>query len=575
MGGFFLFKNNSDLDIKSIKKIFIKKGFEEPILIKDYEYSILMFKKIKNPELNYYTSNNRSIYISGTLFYKGLSFKESAKQLFDDLIIDKVDSSVLFGNYFILFQNGGRSLFIVDPGNIYSIFYDTQKRFITSSFLAAITAVRSNLSINKNAATELLSTGSVIMPETLFNEVKRFDVNNPEKFGLMLNKHFNYNTNHRALPKGGEEAIEQQINILQNYQGLLADSINNLGIDIGLTGGYDSRLLFSIFSKYGKKVSIHSHYRSEYSKELESAKKVAEIAGFKLNVIKVKPPLEKDETEFNDTLEKSYLFCDGEIIADNYWIEDYNTLEYRQNVLGSNSIGMSGIGGEQYRSSERNSIYTNDLNDWIKYNMLYKQQANKFILNGEIENVAKGMVDKTLRMLKLTDSALSPLNLKRFMNEVYNPARRTVRASLENQLSYYLIPFAEYPVSISAYSAIPFLGKSNRFQEEMIRRTNIEIAKVESDYGYNFYEGTPIKKDLIVMISRLLPDNFFYNRIYSRKKTLNDDYMFKLESRFDSVKRYENNVEELELPIDLNLLKSNSILSPLLISLGFLMEKFL
>ena len=68
-----------------------------------------------------------------------------------------------------------------------------------------------------------------------------------------------------------------------------------------------------------------------------------------------------------------------------------------------------------------------------------------------------------------------------------------LRASIENKLSYYLMPFAEDKAWNTAKSISEYLGAHGRFEANMIHLINPKLATIDSSYGYSFDDV--LKKD--------------------------------------------------------------------------------
>lgn len=169
------------------------------------------------------------------------------------------------------------------------------------------------------------------------------------------------------------------------------------------------------------------------------------------------------------------------------------------------------------------------------------------------------------------EKRISRFHIKRYYNEVYNPANRVLRNNIENQLYFFLSPFAEYRVSQKAYAAFPFLGSHHRFQKEMIKGLAPEAAHISLDYGYKVSDKVPFRFRMVSRLKALLGLKLYF-RLYSLRKK-KGQLLAKMIATHPDLKVYIAEVESLNLPLDLEQLKSSDHLSPLLIETGLFLRK--
>jgi hypothetical protein len=125
MGAFFLFKNDTECNQESVRRVFDKKGFDSPI---EYELGSctlwLYQKQIVSCENTYVSSSGASVFAVGTPIYKKLSYSAGLKQLIDDYENNGIDFRNLFGNYCLIFSSKGKIQLLLDPLHVQHIFTD-------------------------------------------------------------------------------------------------------------------------------------------------------------------------------------------------------------------------------------------------------------------------------------------------------------------------------------------------------------------------------------------------------------------------------------------------------------------
>ncbi len=573
MGAFVLYKKNTNIDLVELKKGFDERKFSEPFSFELGNFNLLLYKKILVNTFNFSSQGSNSVFVTGTLVYKQRSYSESLTLLLEDEINARLDQNQIIGHFTIIFFINGNLSVIKDRANSYNVFYDVDKTILSSSFLAIANACTKKLSPDKNAITEILTTGSLIGPSTLFNEIKKIESYNcPVIKGVRIEF---ANVNFKVTKISDyNNCINEQIKTLNGYFEATKELANSVGVDSGLTGGFDSRLLFILSTKHYKSVSFHSHWRKVRSLELECAQKISGKRNKPLNIVPVTHPQDMNEEYLKNVLNEAFYFYDGQVRAHCYWTEEYNTLKYRKQVIKNNGLGLHGIGGEQYRNEER-MLGSWNTENWIKYDLIYKYSGDCFLSEIEKENFYKYYSDKVSKALdKKMTGRVDHLTVKRFLNEVYIPANRATRTNAENAVMFFLSPFAEYAVAQKAYEAIPYFGLSTGFQKDIIKTLDPEIAAVESDYGYNFYDGEPLKMKLATLIKEMLPKSLFYKVMHKRKNSNNDQTYKQLEDKFSFFREYETYLSKLNLALNIEYLKTKADLAPLILSIGVVLKKY-
>jgi hypothetical protein len=573
MGAFFLYKKDSDIDLEAVRFCFAEKGFKKPI-IRDFGlYKLWLYKKIMIDVDNFIEQEIYSIYAVGTVVYKGMDYLESLKQILKDFTKKNLDFDKLIGSFFLLIKAKEKYYFFTDRAGIQNVFYYKNKEVISSSFLALIYASKKPLHINILAMTEILATGNLIGPDTLIKEIHRFLIHTPRKFDRIQQL---YNMLEQKISDYCKDKYEncllQQIEILEDYFKSIKNLADKYGLSSGITGGLDSRLLLILIKKFLTNFQFFSTWRKIKDKSFIAAEKVCRTASLELRTIHFTYPLEMDEEMAHETLYQSFLFMDGQIRTHHLWTEEISTRAYRETLFGDKRISINGVGGEQYRNSERMILPRWNFNNWLTYELVYRHSGNCFKKKREKEYFLEYLGNKIKSRVKNSNlKYINHLSVKRYFNEVYNPANRTVWTNAENQIAFCLSPYTDYHLSMNAYSIIPHLGLSQKFEIDMIRRLDPEIASIETDYGYDLIKGEPFHKRYITYFKEFTPFKLYYKlyELYKPGSSFYQDY----EKKFPFVKTNTKRLYDLNLAINLEKIKSNHFLSPLIISMGYFINK--
>lgn len=549
MGALFLYHKSCSIEERQVREFYKKKGFINPFIFDLGEYRLLLYKKQLVDVNNYYSLDSVSLYVCGSLFYKGLNYEHSLKELLLDYRNECVSANDLYGNYVCLFYNSQtkKITFCLDPAFAKNVYYSTKLKIISSNYLAILECLDS-WSINELAIAENLTTGHLISPDTYVNEIQKID-----KINFHELDNFFPNLETRTFTPKVIERIERRKDALRHANEMLSQyfsAVKNIahqfGAHIGLTGGFDSRLLLMHAKKYITNLITNSFWR-ENSIEYEIAKNLAYVANvpfyaFENGSFEAPPP--------EHMMKKSFYFFDGQIRSQNNWDEVFNLPEYAAQIAYNHFVGFHGSGGEQYRNADR-LIGSIPFNTYVKYEWMFKQSFN-FFKDKELERAIFNRISAKIRRLTgISDNRIGLLELKIIQNEVWNTANRLTRVNVLNQQQFYFAPFTEYQLSHAAYSYVPYLGPSLAFQIDLLNNLDRELSEVRTNYGFRIDKGEPLKMQLVPYAMKIVPRSLFYwfykrwkkyQRITGNQKEIyiTNPYLLDLGRKIDLKKLGEN-----------------------------------
>ena len=314
MGAFFLYKTASvtktDLDL--VQEEFVKKGLSKPEVFQLADYTLWLYsKKLMPVGINHRSQGQNSIFVTGTLSYKGNSYTQSMDILFSDILTDKFNPQELIGNHTIIIWIGNKISVIPDRSNILNIYYNRDKTILSNSLLAIQATLGENPELDKLSIAENLLTGYLIGPSTFFKQIKRLEPGDTST--LFENIELIFIPPPVPLKASGnqEEALQKQLAALSTYFQKAKQLADEYGADSGITSGHDSRLNMAFMRKYWANVSYHSHFRKIKDREVEIAELVCKKAGVENKQVEVKPTIEMTEAELEQNLNEAFHFFDG------------------------------------------------------------------------------------------------------------------------------------------------------------------------------------------------------------------------------------------------------------------------
>jgi len=541
MAAFYLYKEFNTINKKSIFEHFAALGISEYSEFKLNNFNLILFKKPNFEVSNFIEQEKVSVFVAGSMIYKGFGYQKSMINLLIDYSTSTIDVEQLRGNYLILFFDKVtlKITFITDPLFSKNIYFDEINQIVSSNFISIVESKPFYYKINSLALSESIISGSLIAPDTYALGIEKLCKSNfyrlTTSFDLntlqvdLSNKVISFNSFNEAVDHANEQ--------LEKYFRSFVSLDHEFGSHIGLTGGFDSRLLLIHARNHLNNLNTNSFFRPN-SLEFKLAKQLAASIGKEF----ISHEFVKELPSSNP--QKSLSFLDGQIRSQNFIAEPFNLPEYGSFLYKDHWVGFHGCGGEQYRNADRFKRKTS-FSKFIKDEWLFRE-SGRISVNRKFERDLIENIDAKVRLvLDFKGDVMDLILLKRLQNEVWNPSNRLSRVNAVNQHFFYVAPFTEWQQSVFAYSYVPFLGVNSNFQIEMMKRVGKEELQVSTTYGFNLLESQNLKSTLISNIAANMPrkmliDAHRWYRSSKRKKKLLD---FEKVDTFNKI--YENiNIEK-------------------------------
>ena len=575
MGAFLLAKqSNTGFVPASALKVFETMGLNTPNEFIFGDWKLWSWKKIRSNEDHFVKKNNSILICAGTAIYQGSNnLQQSLEAIMEDLQSGSFNYSKIRGSYSLIYSHDGKELkLFTDQAGIANIYFDSKAAIISSSFLAVIFGLQQKVTLNKMAATEVMTCGRLIGPDTLFNEISRLEISLMNKVGeleVVIDKTlFDF----PSIPATSfNKCVDEQIAELDSYFSDIKNFGNNYGVDSGLTAGHDSRMMLIQIRKYFKYFQIHSFWRKTKDLELTIAEKVAEKAVLKLRIIEGKHQLDKTDEQLEDTLKKSLFFYDGHIRMHCFLMEDYHTIEHRTEILGDKKLGINGIGGEQYRNEWHMELPTWSVKYFTRYALAYHLSGQCFT-DTEFENeYFKYLSSKLLKKLGLEANTkkISKKYIQKYYNEVYVASLMGVRTNAENALGHFVTPFIDRQLTKASYKSLPHHGISFAFQQAMLKKMDPVLASVQSGYGYNFVDGEPFKKKLKYLVKEFTPASIYQKKLNKKFESIGDKDFQEYISKYKIFAESVNFIRRFKLPLHEKTFTSSPDIMPVYLSLAY------
>ena len=555
MGAIFVY-NKVVHNVDPALNLFAEMGFSTPTFFEFGSWGIYTYSKMVDAFPNFVSINDCTLISAGTPVYKGLTYADSHTAILQDLLSDSFDFDQLIGQYTILFCHGDNIEILCDPLGSKHLFTDKAYSMISSHMLPICQCFDGDLHINRKAFYEKFLTGIIMPPNTLFDEIVQIDKKTAEHISQDNAGIRFIRTAGMQQPvsnaKGFDESIAEQADTLHRYFEQLCNPGKD-GIDIGLSGGYDSRLVLACLHKFHKgKIHLHSHSTENvHQKDLTIAKQMADYIGTPLHTVATKKL--KNSDHIDDVLHRSILYFDGRSSFSIGGCGEVYTASYRKESTEGTQFTLTGVGGELYRNVF-DIGYRNIRFDHFLEKKVFSQSFRKAIPNELYDELKKDIINSVSERLDIDqNNKQSKMVAHRYYCEIMMPDGQGNALDAYNQVSCCIAPFLEPKIISKGYTAIPFHHSGGEYEGQLINHIDSGLSALPSSYGYPIRKR-PMKAKIKEGIRTYIPSSIWENlsSIINRKSHQPDssERIEELLVNNDTLKKAYSYIEDLFPEID-------------------------
>jgi hypothetical protein len=576
MGNFALISKSNKAAQQRVKNYYREVLGKTSIERNAGRYQLIYCDKGFLNESHFFEDENGFVCFSGSpVFRNSATVDSTVSEIYAALRNDEFDPDQVRGSYAFVYMNDGKLYLGHDGIKVANIYCDSNVDVISNSFVVCFLCVEGDITVNKNAASELCAFGHLTGNDTIFHEISKIH-HDTERMNLdfhWITKPVKDRDVHSQIT--GSEEVDRQLKVLDNFFSEVSPFLNHYGANLGTSDGHDSRLLAGFFNKKISHSNFYTFWRKKETREIRISKAVAQASGKPLSMLEGKDIYDMSEGEAKANFEDAFHLFDGQPRLHCYFFEDFNTVSFIKKLSEKNLVSVNGMGGEEYRNNqhllfnriERNKFFDREIIDQVIPGMLTNAQRKNSIsyLRKKFDNELK------LNGLENGSAYYNRKQLHFFFNEFQNNAYRLNRTNGENQFVMQMPPYLDPQVVLHAYQSLPHQGVSYWFQQEMLRRNDPQLAKVGTVSGYTYAQGEPFKDRMKYVLKSMLPAKIV---AAGKAKKLSDKSGFKLMEKFPFISGYLDNVKQLHLDINIDRLFLHPERWPVILSLGFALHKF-
>jgi hypothetical protein len=499
MGAFFLYRRDAELSLEEAHAVFLKKGLGTPQQFELGEWSLLLFRKMLVDAENFVErADGKSVFCCGTVSYRGLGYRDSLERLLSDFLEKRLAQERALGNFCLLLWDGRAISLLTDRQNAQHVFMTDERTCLSSSFLAVLAARRTPSRLNRLALLEKLSSGYIVSPDTLVEGIYQLNddllASLAKTLGIRAIAHPSVPDESEVHRRGFAESVRCQTDVLSEYFRNIRALASEQSAELGLSSGFDSRLLFALSLSFENPIPLHCHHTvNVHESELVIARALASVGGSTLTVFPTTRLEDQDEEARAQAIADCLYFFDARCIHDMGSFSETYTAAYRKKVLGQNRLSLHGLGGEIYRNTYNAPTGTVRWDDWCELTVFFPFAREACGDERAFRDMRAFRSAKIAKRLGVDLSGVVDTHTqRRYYGRVRMPDNASNVSNAYNQVAFLLTPYIELNLVLEAMKASRYIGAGGAYEAAMIRDIAPEIAAVDSQYGYSF-SHVPLK----------------------------------------------------------------------------------
>ena len=492
MAGFLLIRSDENV-VCADKALdaFGQHGLKTPVTYKLGDYTLYLYNKLTANEPCALETNEGFCAVVGAYVYKGLDYSSSLIHTLKDFNNSELSLSDMYGQFTLIMYTGNHITIVSDPISSKHFFSDRKHRFFSSSFFATAAAI-GDVSINDMAVYEKLLTGIVVSPDTLVNEIVQMNQSeqeNANETGCGVT--FLVHPDIRILPihKNGRKAsVQAQAENVKKYFNALKPAFDEERVDLGLSAGHDSTLLFAAMAdEFKHNLHIHTHSTGHvHDREKNAAVTMAKVKGIDTTVVPT-PRLDEAGIDLQRLLSENLMFFDGRTSHDIGGFSATYRAAYRMEATDACMTALTGVGGECLRNHY--SVKGNTIDaDHFFYDKIYNSSFVSAAPQDLIEKVSEYHIEKAEKVLRTKlHGKVDRINLRRYYSEVLMADGQGNVIDAYNTVSRCFAPFLDVHILTEAYRGLRYLGNCGEYESGIICTLDPDIgACINANNGYPF-----------------------------------------------------------------------------------------
>lgn len=497
MSGFVLVGNPGSEDLstiavnaKSALAAMERKGIRRTACIEAEQAALFLFANDHHDPAAVMSSSASGDFLTyvGTLFYRGMTGRQATAQLLEDLssVGDQVLDD-LHGMYCLIVKQGRGVRLLPDRADAYHLFTASENSLVTTSFIAAAASAKQS-ALDVQAVYEYVLNGATFGDQTLVTGVRRSGTDEELRLtagrlqrirrpSLWLNSESRY----RGM------SVEDHLDVAEDRaRSYFAVIAKTFPMTMGLSGGYDSRLMLAFALQTGAQPDLYV-YGADADADVVVARRICESEGFDLQTVNRASISKLEPDDYWNNQEDVFHKLDG--LTPYGFACNPDEVLIRIDRVRSGQIALNGGGGEIWRDFWQLPDRPFSVSGWLRsfYDQsgeeVFTAAANRKTYLRRLEEKAVCVIgSKSRRSLRREEiESLYPRFRLRYWQGPNNCANNIVGPAVA--------PFVEPQFTVPAMW-VPMREKYHgRFERKLLIRQSERLARYPSSYGYDFVSG--------------------------------------------------------------------------------------
>ena len=495
MAGFVLYKKDFSGDLASSRKAFDRKGLKLGNAWDLGSWRLATARKALCDDENVYTATNgTTVAVFGSPLLPGFTYTETRRRILEASADASEIAGRIRGHFLILVDDASGIRLYQDCLGIQRIYGLSSGDFFSSSFLATAWACPTKLRLDEIALSQKVSTGELLGPRTLFEQVIRCEPScnpsPPDSLGRLTIRR-----PERSAPAVGagslHDSLERNAQLLTSKLKEARQAATKHSALLGISSGYDSRLLLASSRRADLELSLFTHHTaSVHSIEHSVTDRIGRIVGQVPAKLGTRRLDELSPDEIEAVADDCLHYFDGCTSRQRGALQETFTQMYYRRVFSGHSMFFNGIGGEIFRNHTGTRHGTVDLDRWMARHMFFPFGPDLLRSKDQRALVRQSIRQTATRRLDIKfENRVSLLDLRRFYAEVRVPESDANILNAHNQLVHVNAPFTDPEVIAGGVAATPHTGLGGEYEAALIDRLLPELSSIPYNDGHHRKQG--------------------------------------------------------------------------------------
>lgn len=454
----------------------------------------------------------------GCMVYRNFAGHEALRKAVVDIEGKRFEFVKTVGSFCIIQWGPQHPSIITDFNGPYPVFCDANFNQFSNSFQTLRSQLGRSVRSSPLILAEKLATGFVLRPETLLEQVYQLDLPNARRAetssGILFVSPEHDFGNEPVHQKGFSDSIERQAYVLESHFQTLKSVCSNQSSLLGLSGGYDSRLLLACSHFLPEKVSVFTHdTQGVHSKQRSIIQKLADVYGMPLCTTPSRHMEDLTPDEAEQVLTECLDFFDQRSSRQRGAFSETYTRKYNQKILEGYGFFFHGVGGEVYRNHTYSSYRRIHLRDWFERHVIFPFAREAINDDDLYEAMYKNMLQKiSLRLGEKPGITVDIHWIRRYYSLVRVMDSDAIFPQTYSHLVPCHAPFLDAKIIREGLKATPYIGYGDEYEAALINRLSPSLGSIPTEHGFP-PNRIPRKEQMKARLRTLTPDRIKSKRI--------------------------------------------------------------